>query len=158
LEQSFKFGAGDQGLLCNTPIFCIFSCMKKLYFILLLFPLLSTAQQDKFSGLLAWPPRFDSTARHVMLPITHLDLSVFFIDQSWSFHHYVVSTDSIYYKIFAPYAKDSLPVIDFIKEELVFATVCTQCVATCPTPTPCHRNACRYNYSWFVRDKRKPPL
>jgi hypothetical protein len=121
--------------------------MKLLFLILFFMPLLSSAQFGK--------ARFDSTARFVSLPLKQLDLSVFSGDRSKSSYQYVVTNDTMYYKIFARYKKDSLPTFDFSKQELVFSMACTQCLALCPTIEPCHRNACRYTHFWATRDKPK---
>lgn len=55
---------------------------------------------------------------------------------------------------------DSLPVFDFSKQELVLYSACDQCLAFCnhhgKENEPCHRNVCRFQDAWFVRDKKIP--
>lgn len=54
---------------------------------------------------------------------------------------------------------DSLPVIDFSKNELVMYAACAQCLAYCHLDTgreSCHRNACYFRETWFIRKKRMP--
>lgn len=52
---------------------------------------------------------------------------------------------------------DSLPVIDFSKNELVMYAACAQCLAHCHHTTgqeSCHRNACYYRETWFIRQRK----
>lgn len=52
---------------------------------------------------------------------------------------------------------DSLPVIDFSKNELVMYAACAQCLAYCHHDTgqeSCHRNACNFRETWFIRKKK----
>lgn len=53
---------------------------------------------------------------------------------------------------------DSLPAIDFSKNELVLYAACAQCLAICnhndTDRGPCHRNACHFRESWFIRKKK----
>ena len=69
--------------------------------------------------------------------------------------------DSLSYRSIQAYLIDSLPVIDFAKKELVMYTACAQCLAFCDhgkdseNDRSCHRNACMYRETWFVREKKK---
>ncbi|MEI2738041.1 MAG: hypothetical protein V9F01_04595 [Chitinophagaceae bacterium] len=52
--------------------------------------------------------------------------------------------------------KDSVPVIDFSRYELVVYAACAQCLFVCHHKTadnsePCHRNACSFMESFFLR-------
>ncbi len=96
---------------------------------------------------------------------------------------FVVSDDSTYRKLFwrhiytpdsiAHYRKngaseyylywmethlvDSLPAIDFSVHELVMYAACYQCLAYCGHDeeySSCHRNACYFRESWFIRKKK----
>jgi hypothetical protein len=52
---------------------------------------------------------------------------------------------------------DSLPLIDFSKNELVLYAACAQCLAFCHHAAEqgsCHRNACSFRETWFIREKR----
>lgn len=52
---------------------------------------------------------------------------------------------------------DSLPVIDFSKNELVMYAACAQCLAYCHHATgqeSCHRNACNFRETWFIRPRK----
>jgi hypothetical protein len=52
---------------------------------------------------------------------------------------------------------DSLPIIDFSKNELVMYAACAQCLAHCHHTTgdeSCHRNACNFRETWFIRKKK----
>ena len=69
---------------------------------------------------------------------------------------YVVGTDSLYYKIFSKYPKDSLPFFDFTKQELVVSFSCHYCSSLgLLNGQPRHRNGCAYTAFWSVRDKKQ---
>jgi hypothetical protein len=54
---------------------------------------------------------------------------------------------------------DSLPIIDFSKHDLILHTACAQCLAYCKHDEGednCHRNACNFRESWFLRSKIEP--
>ena len=76
-----------------------------------------------------------------------------------SAYTYIISSDSIYQKMKSHNNKDSLPVIDFSKQELVVYVACPQCLTVCNHQgrdnEPCHRNACMYRGAWYVIDKKK---
>jgi hypothetical protein len=131
--------------------------MKRLYFILLLCPLLGSSQKDGLEGLLK-RNKFDSTARYISLPVKNLQLPAAAVNHSWSRSEFVISSDSIYYRVFAKYNRDSLPIMNFDNHDLVLRSSCSQCFVLCPTANPCHRNACRYSLSWFTRLSRKRTL
>ncbi len=71
---------------------------------------------------------------------------------------FVVATDSMYHRVFSNYQKDSLPFIDFSRNELVMYSACGQCLANCEHDkqenTACHRNACYYMRAWFIRARQ----
>ena len=72
---------------------------------------------------------------------------------------YTITTEEEYRKVFGYYHKDSLPVFDFSKQELVVYAACGQCMVVCnhhgKEREPCHRNACVYQEAWYIRDKKK---
>ncbi len=107
----------------------------------------------------------DSSKKWVDLPdIFPSDLTKFFEVGQNSSYNYVVNTDSLYYLIFSHFPKDSLPVFDFAKQELVVYISCTQCGSSYKGNKkdrddhlwnkPMHRNACRYYSWWYTRDKK----
>lgn len=70
--------------------------------------------------------------------------------------------DSGYNKVFDWYLQNKIrqmPEINFKEEELWVRIVCHQCLSYCISlgkewdNSPCHRHACRYSYSWFVKKK-----
>ena len=93
----------------------------------------------------------------VSLPgIFRYDLTKFFEAQHNSSNKYVVDTDSLYYKIFLKYPKDSLPFFDFTKQELMVSFSCYYCSSLgLLNGQPRHRNACAYITFWSVRDKKQ---
>ena len=133
--------------------------MKKMLLILLLVPVLGFAQRDEWTKawLLNQP---DSLGKPITMPkykyYSKL-YSVFEIGQK-STYVYTITADSVYHKIFNDLPKDSLPAIDFSKQELMVYVACPQCLATCHHTgrdnEPCHRNACMYKESWYVKDKK----
>ncbi len=104
----------------------------------------------------------DSTAKFINLPSAwRTDFHKFFEVGKKSSYLYIVA-DSLYHKIFSwefKYYGSSMPVIDFTKQELLVRVVCHQCLMSCNPQgfnwnnTPCHRNVCRYSYTWYLRDK-----
>lgn len=132
--------------------------MKKLFFLLLFIPFGSSAQIDKEEDLLLKFNADTSLGRLVKLPqLKRGELNKYFEIGRKSKYGYTVSEDSIYRKIFAAYHKDSLPVIDFTKEELLLHVYCPHCLVNCRHSRldyPCHRNACSYSNAWFIRDKK----
>lgn len=82
------------------------------------------------------------------------------------FHDFRFTKDSLaasgrdstdwYYQWMVQHLADSLPVIDFSRKELVLYSACGQCLAFChhsKGETSCHRNACDFMITWFLRDK-----
>lgn len=72
----------------------------------------------------------------------------------------VVRSDSLYRVIFSGYAPDDLPVIDFNCFELVLYAACGQCLAHCAHDKGasfCHRNVCRFEKRWFLRERGLHP-
>lgn len=117
-------------------------------------------KRNFLDALYGYPP--DPAARPVNLPsLWHSNLrEVFEIDRQSSYL-FVVQNDSLYHAIFDGYyhfATEPMPVIDFSKQELLVRIACHQCLAYCNSGknwdnSPCHRDACRYNDTWYVRDK-----
>jgi hypothetical protein len=63
-----------------------------------------------------------------------------------------------YYKWMEKHHIDSLPVIDFSKNELVMYAACAQCLAFChhnEGKTSCHRNACMFREAWFIKERKQ---
>lgn len=133
--------------------------MKKGFFVITLLPLLAAAQEDRLPGLIEGKIK-DSTAAFISLPDPYRsDFYKYFEVGRFSTYKYSIGHDSVYYKIFSRYHKDSLPVIDFSKNDLVVGVFCSQCVATCRHlgergNEPCHRNACRYKFIWYLGKKQ----
>jgi len=69
-----------------------------------------------------------------------------------------LKTDPWWYHWMEKHHVDSLPVIDFSKNELLIYAACAQCLAICNHQGmdngPCHRNVCNFTEAWFIR-KRK---
>lgn len=133
--------------------------MKKMLFLLLFIPFISFSQEKNF--LEALPGlKSDSTSKYIKLPpLWQSDFYKYYEVGRKSSYRHVITNDTTYYSIFAKYHKDSLPFIDFNKQELVASIACSQCLVYCKhegwNNEPCHRNACRYSEVWFLRDKRK---
>ncbi len=72
---------------------------------------------------------------------------------------YTISTEMEYKKVFDRCLKDSLPVFDFSKQELVVYAACGQCMIVCnhqgKKNESCHRNACHFQEAWYVREKKE---
>ena len=98
---------------------------------------------------------------------------------------YIISSDSIYRKLFWRYVYtqdslkkydlpgdyfqwqykwmkehliDSLPIIDFSKNDLIVYAACAQCFAYCEHEQgsdSCHRNACNFRETFYIREKKK---
>jgi hypothetical protein len=65
--------------------------------------------------------------------------------------------DQWHYNWMKKHHVDSLPIIDFSKEELIRYAACAQCLAFCRNAEsrgPCHRNACSFRETWFIREKK----
>jgi len=157
--------------------------MRKMILCLLIFPLFTGAQSPEsvnafnksIPGNLGKPVRFPEQCNP--------DYSIEYIaDYNIKSRIYIISSDSLYRKIFWQYRftkdsirhygvkrdswnykwmiehlADSLPLIDFDKQELVMYSACGQCLAFCnheDGSESCHRNACNFMYKWFVRDKK----
>lgn len=162
--------------------------MKKMLFILLVAPSFVFAQSDEAvnaflkskpgnlgtpillpqrSSYYVFPEMHDSQGRlkRVFIATITSD-SVYhqlfnrYIYTQESLKNWVPTTDSFYYKLMCEYQVDSLPVIDFSKQELVLYSACGQCLAFChhndkEDNQSCHRNACDMQEAWYVRDKMK---
>ena len=160
--------------------------MKKMLFFLLLFPVLIKAQQTEWDiAFLKSIP--DSLTRPIHMPERDYNPRIRYDDTVSYFQKsrvFIVRSDSVYRELFWRYTYtndslmkykklktdpwwyywmerhhvDSLPVIDFSKNELVMYAACAQCLAFCNHQGmyngPCHRNACDFRETWFIR-KRK---
>jgi len=128
--------------------------MKKILLIVVLLPLFSFAQDIPFE--MQWGlAKVDSTYKIISLPkIWVSDLNDALKVGKYSRSSYTVTHDSTYRKIFHRYPKDSLPVFDFNKEELLVHVSCRYCVGNATYENqPRHRNACSYTFFWFLRKK-----
>jgi hypothetical protein len=132
--------------------------MKKMLFLFLMIPAICSAQKDAhnlFELLSGKNVRGEETK----LPeLKSRELYSYFEAGKRPGTSLHITSDSVYYKIFAAYSKDSLPVIDFTCKELNVLAYCAQCLAGCNHKSdgwnePCHRNACMYRYLWFIKDK-----
>lgn len=161
--------------------------MKKMLFILLIIPVLGFAQSDETvkaflkskpenlgtpiqlpqKDYYVLPEMHDSQGRHkrIFIAIITSD-SVYhqlfsrYIYTQESLKNWVPTTDSFYYKLMCEYLVDSIPLIDFSKQELVLYSACGQCLAFChhndkENNESCHRNACYMQEAWYVRNKQK---
>jgi len=131
--------------------------MKRMLFLFLLIPVLLFSQEEKYKDFLI-ELKPDSTANLVLLPaLWRSDFYKLYKLGRFSAYTYVVNSDSVYYKIFSRYHKDSLPSFDFAKQELLVRIFCPQCVFVCNhsgrSNEPCHRNACSYRDFWYFREK-----
>jgi hypothetical protein len=162
--------------------------MKQLLFLFMLFPLLADAQRtewdiafnksipDSLTQPIRMPPRdynpylayegsdtlnYKSESRVIIIGSAALYKQFF-----W---RYVYTNDSLkafkaaggdpwWYNWMEKHHADSLPVIDFSKNELVMYAACGQCLAFChhdEGKTSCHRNACMFRERWFIREKKR---
>ncbi len=129
--------------------------MRILITLLLLSPLLSFGQPgNTLPGLNQ--VKKDSSCIAAHLPVLpRSDFSRVYELESYTSNVYVISQDSIYYKIFSRYPKDSLPVFDFKKQELRAKSFCTYCIGLGTlNGQPKHRNACSYRFSWLLCNKK----
>lgn len=159
--------------------------MCKLFFLLLALPVVSTAQRTEWDIAFqkAFPP---GLGMRIHMPPRDYNPHFKFENDAPAYGQsriYVVREDSIYRKFFWRYTYtkdslekkrnpplnrydyhwmkthllDSLPVIDFSKNELVMFAACAQCLAHCEhgdgNRGSCHRNACHYREAWFMRKK-----
>ncbi|MEO7923830.1 MAG: hypothetical protein ABIR30_09140 [Chitinophagaceae bacterium] len=130
--------------------------MRKLLFVLLFIPAIAGAQQDK-EGNNLFLRKTDSSCRFISLPpLWRSDLTKVYEVGGKSSYQYIINHDSVYYRIFSRYSKDSLPVFDFSKQELLVRISCSYCIGMMAmNREPAHRNACSYNDSWCLRDKKE---
>ena len=64
--------------------------------------------------------------------------------------------DSLSYNRILRYLSDSLPVIDFARQELILYSACEKCLEVCNHKDggeSCHRAACNFRDAWFIREK-----
>jgi hypothetical protein len=129
----------------------------KLLFILILLPFLAHSQYEKLKVANFRFPGVDSTAKLIKLPV--LSQAQYEVLQDFGrYSSYVnyVRSDTLYYRLFQRYHPDSLPLIDFSKNELILTTACHQCIAYCNDEgqnTPCHRNVCSYTFIWYLKGR-----
>jgi hypothetical protein len=161
--------------------------MKKLLLLFLLFPLSAEAQRtewdiaffksipDSLTQPIHMPVRdYNPSQSHDDIDIIHYKTKsrvvIIRSDTAYKkfFRHYIYTNDSL--KAFKAaggdywrhawmekHHADSLPVIDFSKNELVLYSACVQCLAFChhaEGKTPCHRNVCRFREKWFIKERR----
>ena len=132
--------------------------MKKLLFLLLFVPVFGLAQDNSWD-LAYLKSRPDSLGKIIRMP-EHKYFSTlyrFFEIGMKSQYVYSIASDSVYKKVFAEFLKDSVPVIDFSKKELLVYVACPQCLAICQHEgwdhKPCHRNVCIYRETWYLRNR-----
>ena len=163
--------------------------MKQVLFLLLLLPLLSTAQRKE------WIDTYNKSipeglGKPIHLPQRDYNPIIDTIDFRQKENRVVVITeDSVYKKLFWRYVYtkdslkkygkpdkekdfynwltsqsierflvDSIPKIDFSKNELVLYSACGQCLTNCEHNEghhSCHRNACNFSEVWFLREKKE---
>lgn len=155
-------------------------------FFLVSLPLFSLAQQNDWD--IAFQKSIPTgNGQPIHLPVRDYN-SNFSVEPTYNYWQkrrvYIISSDSIYRKLFWRYIYtrdslkkykelgvdnwyyswmekhlvDSLPAIDFLKNELVMYAACAQCLAFCKHGDergPCHRNACHFHETWFIRNKKK---
>jgi hypothetical protein len=160
--------------------------MKRVVFFLLLVPFFAGAQRTEH--ILAYQHhKPDSLTTPIHMPERdynpHVDLTPSGLDRN-PIRVFVIGTDSLYRKIFWRYIYnddslkklkqlgvdqwtydwtkrhhvDSLPRIDFSRQELLVYSACGQCLAFCRVEEghrSCHRNGCNYRETWYVREKRR---
>ncbi len=160
--------------------------MKQVLFLFLVLPLIGTAQtkeldiayQKSIPGGLGKPVHLPNRDYN---PNFEFDAMYSYDQKS---RVYVISSDSVYRKLFWRYIytqdslekyhikgdskdwqykwmkehlMDSLPIIDFSKNELVLYASCAQCLAYCEHEKErksCHRNACNFRETFFLRAKK----
>ena len=157
--------------------------MRKMLFLLLLVPVIGNAQSDEsINAFLKSRP--EGLGEIILLPDPGYTTYFNFFSSEGREHAfvYVITSDSVYHSIFSKYRftkdslkvfvngtdsswynyylrylVDSLPVIDFSKQELVAYAACGQCLAFCnhhgEKNEPCHRNGCYFMKTWYIREK-----
>ena len=159
--------------------------MRKMLFLLLSFPLFVQAQSEEHErAFLKSIP--DSLVQRIQLPQRDYNPN-FSIDDTVNYRIktrvFIITSDSVYKKLFwrHTYTKDSLlkykqqnenpwslkwieehlvdsiPPIDFSKNELLLYSACGQCLAYCENDEghdSCHRNVCMFQEAWFIREKK----
>ena len=134
--------------------------MKRVLLFVFFIPYFSLAQKNKYAEAL-FGLKQDTNAKYIKLPpLWRSDFYNLYRVGKYSSYRYLIKEESTYLKIFSRYHRDSLPVFDFTKQELVVSIACSQCLVVCKhndfrDNEPCHRNACNYSEIWFVREKRK---
>jgi hypothetical protein len=134
--------------------------MRKILFLLLFVPIVSFAQSDEsIAAFTISKP--DSLGKSVP-QLNDIEFSRLYVIRELGLKRkyiYTINTETEYKTIFERYLKDSLPVFDFSKQELVVYAACGQCLVVCNHhgghSEPCHRNACHFQQAWYVRDKKE---
>jgi hypothetical protein len=176
--------------LCNhssSIILFKMHCMKQLFFLFLLLPLLADAQHAE------WDIAFnksipDSLTQPIHMPVRDYNPYLAYegsdtVNYKLKSRVIIIRSDTLYRKFFWRYVYtndslkayktaggdpwwhkqmekhhvDSLPVIDFSKNELIMYSACAQCLAFCHHAAgnqSCHRNACMFREKWFIREKK----
>lgn len=129
-------------------------------FLLFLLPTFSFGQSDesiaaftesKPDSLGKPVPQLDSIEFNRLYSIRELGLKRKYI--------YTITTEAEYKAIFKRHQNDSLPVINFSKQELVVYAACGQCMIVCnhhdKASESCHRNACHFQQAWYLRNKKE---
>lgn len=157
--------------------------MRKLLLLSLLFPLFASAQYpDDIAYLKSIPPGLGQSIHlpeRDYNPDFKFDDSY---EYRQKIRLFVVSTDSVYRAMFyryiftkdsiSNYAKaqkniylvgfmerhlrDTLPAIDFSTKDLVLYSACAKCLEVCAHQkgeNHCHRAACDFRDTWFIREK-----
>jgi hypothetical protein len=161
--------------------------MKKLFFLFLLLPLLADAQRtewdiafnksipDSLTHTIRMPQRdynpylnykgSDTINYNTKSRVTIISSDSLYKQFFW---HYIYTNDSLKvykaaggnpwgYNWMKKHHVDSLPVIDFTKNELVLYAACAQCLASCNHAggkQSCHRNSCMFRETWFIGERK----
>jgi hypothetical protein len=162
--------------------------MKQLLFLFLLFPSLAEAQRtewdiafkksipDSLTQPIRMPERdynphlayegsdtvnYKSESRVIIIGSAALYKQFFwrYVYTNDSLKAYkAAGSDPWWYNWMEKHHADSLPVIDFTKNELVMYAACAQCLAFChhdEGKTSCHRNACMFRERWYIRERKQ---
>jgi hypothetical protein len=157
--------------------------MRMVIFLFLALPFYSRSQSSKWDiAFLKNIP--DSLTQPIHLPERDYN-PYFNIDETVSYHQksrvFIIKSDSLYRKLFWRYTYtidslkkykdsginsweykwvekhlvDSIPIVDFSRNELVMYAACPQCLFNCNhhgrDNEPCHRNVCNFREAWFIR-------
>ncbi len=159
--------------------------MKKLILLLLICPFYSMAQRNETDSVFIKSIPAD-LGKPIHMPELDYNPD-FNLDKIFGYREririFLIREDSVYKKLFSryiytadslkkykedgdyaawfrwmkQYQVDSLPVIDFSKNELVLYSACEKCLEVCNHKNgseSCHRAGCDFKEAWFIR-KRK---